>query len=61
MILNENTLSSNIALGRPIDMGWLNALGSDAVGWLKKGAASAWNYLTLPSLKARDSSFIQLT
>ncbi len=44
MILNENTLSSNIALGRPIDMGWLNALGSDAVGWLKKGAASAWNY-----------------
>jgi hypothetical protein len=45
MILEENTLSSNIALGKPMDMGWLSALGSDAVGWLKKGAASAWNYI----------------
>ncbi len=45
MILAENTLASSITLGLPFDLSWASAVGSEAVGWLKKGAANAWNYL----------------
>lgn len=45
MILDATTLSSAITLGLQINPSWFNAMGSEAMTWLQRGAANAWNYI----------------